>query len=1151
MPEQSEIYDPGRSRDRSVIAPAEVVRPDVEVPRGRYVAELEQDEPEPVRELAGLRTAFTSTWENDDGSRTVRQYVTPRHFRAPDGTWETIDTQLTRVRGEDSWWMSGANTWSVLFGPIGAEGGGLQFTIGSHTIGFGAHQVENPETTPSVSRSVATYADVWPGVDLVHQVDATGVKEDIVLKNRTARTAFEFTVTGATPSANEFGGADLVVEGVTVAVIPAPTIYTSEDRQREAHASDDTDGQSVLTIEAASDLRLAIDGQRVRVSVSEEWLAGLPEDAFPVVIDPTTTFYQEASNATDRRSMSSAGATSIGRSQVGVDSAGRTWRTAFYVETPPPPGPAEEWRLTNAVMALICTPIACPRKHIYRLYGGSQNRESAPTYSSMISGAVLQDGSTWTGGADITDWITGKPGSWFGVRNDLPGSDNSPGQLVEFNRIFASFTYYEYPPPGEVEFPTHGAVVSTRTPTITAYERPGSNDWYSFRLSTGPGGGQVIESGWLDDPIWTVPVGALKDGVTYFVRVRSSVTSPWIDPGSHHYVPPSPYGEATEFQVKLYLGAGGPSPTDTVGSPPGGTSVPSEGAPSPGESPASETVDLVTGNMALTVKTHSVQALGGRIGIDLNYNSTESSVSRGSNYGLLGSYFPDEGANHIFPDQPSGQRIDPLINIESSIWDGRPMSSLPDSPVYYMVRWTGYISLPAGSWRLGGTTTGGMRIYLGAENNLVYDDWSGATTGGSATFGSTVAGAQQHRITVEHWEAYGDPEYETVVQLWAREAGDPDAAVIVPSTWLTPEPGGLPPGWTLAVDTLLGNWTRAVDEGAQVVLHSTSGETATFLRSADGTYQAPPGNSDLLTVNGADQVQLSTRNNVVYVFNGDGSVASITQVADARRPTAPLYEYAGSPAVLRSVTDPLSGREIALSYGGDAECDTVNPAPERMLCRVDYWDDFSTVLGYNSNGQLAAVEGPGGQRTLFAYDGDSRMSSIRDALAVDYIASGQPGVPDGCRPGSATGACPLETTITYDGAGRVAKIQQPEPVAGAERPERTYTYGSGFGDVLIAGHGAGATYSTRVTYDDNGRILAKRSWGEPESVTVWDRADRPVVQVDPTGRQTSLVYDERGDVTDVYGPAPVGCFGGDFPAGTSTVPAPVEGYLPVADPEET
>ena len=196
--------------------------------------------------------------------------------------------------------------------------------------------------------------------------------------------------------------------------------------------------------------------------------------------------------------------------------------------------------------------------------------------------------------------------------------------------MYANFYYVEQPPPTRITSPAAG-IVATSTPTLTATpvtdqtSDPSESTTpvvYDFQVSTsGSGSGTVVDSGWQSGTSWTVPPGSLQNGVTYYATVLDSLTAadPW-NPAAASYVPPAATTPSSSFTVQERLGAGGPSPTDTVGSPPQGTSTPSQGAPSPGAGTASETVNMVTGDLSVAVGTPQMQALGGSAGVTLSYD---------------------------------------------------------------------------------------------------------------------------------------------------------------------------------------------------------------------------------------------------------------------------------------------------------------------------------------------------------------------------------------------------------------------------------------------------------------------------------------------------------------------------------------------------
>ncbi len=283
-------------------------------------------------------------------------------------------------------------------------------------------------------------------------------------------------------------------------------------------------------------------------------------------------------------------------------------------------------------------------------------------------------------------------------------------------------------PPSSLISPPDGATIATTTPELSAVSiltagTPLYEDCYptayDFKVMTAAGGGQTVaDSGWLYNPFvladitnWAVPEGALRDGETYYVAVQTD--------DSELLLSPLPATTITEFTVNLRKGAGGPSPTDTVGSTPSGTTTPAQGSPTPGLSPASETVNLLTGDLALTAGTHSLQTVSGSAGVSLSYNSLDADL-----YGLDARYYVDTG-DHSFSaaDTLIGQKVDPMIDFN---WDQPSIGSLPLSGATgFLVRWTGTIYVPvgspttqAGNWQFGVQAGGGMLVCIDQTSSV-------------------------------------------------------------------------------------------------------------------------------------------------------------------------------------------------------------------------------------------------------------------------------------------------------------------------------------------------------------------------------------------------------------------------------------------------
>jgi len=1227
-------------------------RPVPKVPGGGGSSRAPVRQPKMLSEIVADRTATSSTWRDAGGARTVREYATPHFYRPSRSSgWQPIVTSLSPVAGRAGWFRSGANSWRVSFGPGGAE----QVSANGAVFGFTPRRVARRLLAPSVSGSQARWAGLWPDAELSQYVSSEAVTEDLVLTGRGAAASYAFALSGVTARGDRAGGLKLLAAGKVVATVPPVTVSTAlsaaQSQGRKTRFgrlfAGSRPGPSPT---AASDARLSVSGGRVVMSVSRSWLESLPSSAFPVVIDPSVEFTGGTMEGAETCNDIGAGSCDSGEAQLG-ESEGGDWDAAVDMQWPAlPAAPAggQPWVPSSAQLVAECS------KACYlageEVFGESSEPSS---YNGILQGTLLSDNST--GGLDesfvanITPWMPDtESGSWFGFVGTVYTSTNPDVDgLATLSDISGSFVYYQEPPSPQLTAPATGSVLATATPTLTATTAdqficevagdqtpaapaqcdPVQDVEYDFQISTSPtwGSGQIVaNSGWtqqpcqtddnnapdnsictytsntntcnsqicLTTPTWTVPAGALSDGMTYYATVQDSDSNqnpeaaPPVIANNPAIVPPALPQRAVSFTVKLQLGAGETSPTDTVGAPPGQTSVPAQGAPSPGLSPASETVDMVTGNLSLAVGTPSMTTLSGPAGVTLTYNSLQSSTATSPDYGLTASFYPDSG-NNQFPaagsgQGPAGTLTEPDIDVTSNPNEPvtPPVGSIPPD-AEYLAQWTGQITLPAGNWDLGGIAGGGMRIYLNGSTTPVFNDWSGGDTGGpegnDPAFETAQTLSGSYQIEVQAWVPPGDP----VVQLYADQLlPSGDVSTLVTSPWLTPVATGLPPGWSLGAAAPA--WTSATDMGTQVVVHSPTGQTETFTDTNDGngTYTPQAGVTDALTVvNG--QIELSSADGYDYVFNSSGQLASMTSVPDAVHPTDLQYTWGPDPAdtseadppiVLLSIKDPVSGQSITLSYGNATACGgSINNAG--LLCGISYWNGTESSFVYNSNDQLEEVQNPGTggsdptpNISEFGYDSDGRLNDIRDALANAVLTDSVPGEPT-CS--GLADTCVADTWITYNSSGQVATVTQPQPAPGQPRPERTYNYypssatpGSGATTVSIAGFDPGGTGCSQPApgcspagvddtyfYDAQSRIYAEAGPTGLTSYTSWDTQDRPIITVNQQGEQTSTVYDIDSDVTNTYGPAPVQCFDPTTVPSGVTLNGPAVGYLPLADPQ--
>ena len=718
-----------------------------------------------------------------------------------------------------------------------------------------------------------------------------------------------------------------------------------------------------------------------------------------------------------------------------------------------------------------------------------------------------------------------------------------PGPL---SRSFTTET--PSPAPNDGMLPLDGSIQTTLTPTLSATPNPDAQPGSTIRylITTGSDGvsGLLVQSDDLPATTtsWTVPAGVLQDGGSYTWRISSyDGVSRWD----------SAWKES--FKVNLRLGTGGPSPYDSAG-------------------PVS--VNLANGNVSMSFSSPTVNTVGGAIGESFSYNSQGTSAS-----GLLARYFdatPVGGASPVWDftgRTPVLTRIDPAINFNWGL--GSPGSGVPVDT--FMVKWTGYLTLPAGSYTFGVKRDDGVNMYLwdpgfndNAHKHQMISQWVDGTSNTSANIqdGSTSAytfGAAPVPIEVDFYE-HGSP---ASIDLYSKISGG-TYTEIAPSQY-TRSIESLPVGWNTSTP-LIGAGTAytfaQVTEGA-VTLTDASGGIHTYTKQPDGSYQPPAGEHDTLSLDATGKVTVTGEDGTVYAFDGSGRVYSTATPADASKPANPIPFYRTGSTEVASVVDPLSkntitpvtllsyDRRVEFAYGDELvttpglrltsaddttssrACPTpagFSDAPAGMLCRIIYpghvsGADDTTQLLYDDSGRLVRIIDPGGEVTDFGYTG-MLLTSIRSPFANDWLAATN-------TPHSAAQL----TTIEYTGT-KVTKVQLPAPdgVDLTTRPTKTYAYPSdGKTTVDVTGLvlPAGVPNAEIVTFNEALQTTSvKDALGLTTHQTWAPTKDLPTSTIDGYGHETTTIYDPITDrATDSYGPASTSCFSPALvPNGSCAVP---------------
>ncbi|HSX00546.1 MAG TPA: PA14 domain-containing protein, partial [Patescibacteria group bacterium] len=1197
-------------------------------------------------ELTNKRTATSDTSVNKDGSLSQRQYFTP-HYYQKDNAWQSIDASLvaddnagdatnalTKAFGAAESWVSSttnftikANDWQSRFGPSDFDGGMVRIKKGNSQIGFSpinAKKVAPVVTADNKGNQTVHYYDLWPGVNVEYTVNGGEVKENIVLKDRTATSNVAFRLIGASATADKKGGYSLTgALNNEFGIAPINLMLNSFGFESNTKVYKQTYDNGVLT-----------------VSVDKTYLQNLPVKAFPAVIDPT---------------VQSAFGTRTGGSYVSLDSNGyvcasnvcnlyagtkydtngnfQVWRGALF-------SPYEQLRpqgtvLASAVLHLAQRTNAGFWTGSYDTHTFTVGRATCLNNIACVDGWYNSAAITTSGGIDATPiyqnaLAQGDFGAWLMVG----GEDGTDSSFKNFDPDNSYVTFAYMPPAPTIASPAPNQIFTDPQPSFTANPptNPTGNYEYSFRVSSGPGGsGTVIASGNLDARQWTIPDGILQDGSTYYVQARV------YEAGINAY---SSWGTSVPFKIDMRTGKDKTQTFDTLG-------------------PVS--ADLATGNLTTSASSHTTAALGGSLGVSLDYNSPLHSraglvgqywnnmtmtgtplVTRidqaidfdwgigspssgiipndsysaswagyfvapaadtyyfggsnddnmnvtvngqsaytnagcwpgscfgttavtltagqvvpisvsyventGSAYahlmvkhgtdsrvvpqawlqtgirpvqktGLTGHYYTDDGT-HTFGATSNTlfmQRNDSFMNFDWA--NGSPVPNGPSDN--FMVRWSGFVTAPTtGSYQFGTHADDGTKVTI--NNTLVESNWQDTP---GETWGSSInlTAGQAVPVTVDYYEHTGGAVMTFEVKI--NNVSQP-----VPSTWLSPNAQVLPSGWSLGIDpdgNLGYDYLKANQN--DVVLTDSSGDTHTYAWTGSG-YKPPVNEDGQLVRNANGSFTLQDVDGRTYIFNADGTLASVTTPTDDLHPAALKYTYGGTPSHIVQIADGVDPSRTATAYySGDTNCGTTpsgydTSAPANMLCALKTTDGRATYF-YYSSGLLSRIAKPGNENLDYFYDTLGRITGIRDPLANDAIAAG-------VRANDATAT----TQITYDILGRVTNVTRPAATAGATPIQNTIEYLPGTlnyqnGNPTTGYFGAsqehvvGATepngFSRRVEYDNLFRTTKDSDIANLSTTTAWDAyKDLQMSSTSPTGLMSTTVYDDEDRPVSQYGSAP-------------------------------
>jgi len=756
MPNEVEAWSLfGDGKPKPSILPAEKVditpgQAATEAPAGPLEVDRPKKDTTKVKELPEKRTAYSKTYVNKDGSKTLTYSPLAKSYKK-DGKWldlnptisdDSFKTKGTLLDEKDS--LAGkTQSFKLKTGDVNTAlkpfNDGIDVAFKDTKFVLKPQDARNvrPQKQTFGKSEIIVYKNAWKNADVEYELHGPNVKETLILRNKSAQTEYVYKVEGGVkliPHPTEPGA--LAIEGVD-----PNEFYISP-------LTVNVNNQGVISSQVA---KWQVENDIVKLNLDADWFNTLKKEDFPVAIDPsfTNNVGGPVGNFKGYKSDGYSCNSDVCGVNVGqMNDAGtiKRWRSAFYIPIDQLAGK----KLLYAQMHLV---------KMQRSYytGVDGNRYFTHTWAPCLGynciGSGVSNGLVdWEEWVDVTNTVQtmvnggGIGNAWFMLNGEEYGNYISyklfDPSYLEMNIIYDTPTPVATP----IEPADKQVTVSTQ-PTLRVNpvtDADGEAVEYFYQVSTGHDAetGAVVNSGWTPATQWTVPDGILQDGTTYYWHVYTIGKSNTGTRTNPNWV--------RSFKLNLRTGKDSTQAYDTVG--PVG-------------------IDLATGNATTSNTTHSMNALGGNIGLDFNYASPAKTQK-----GLTVDYW-NVAANYSggVPTGPSDlTRIDEVINNNYST--GNPGGSITND--WFYARWKGnFVAPTTGSYMFGGNHDDAMVVKI--NGNIVYNN-GGCYTGTCYDQAVSLTAGQVVPLEVNYMEATG----AGYVKLFVKGAVSEQ---IVPHDWLRTE----------------------------------------------------------------------------------------------------------------------------------------------------------------------------------------------------------------------------------------------------------------------------------------------------------------------------------------------------------------------------
>lgn len=468
------------------------------------------------------RKAYSETYEGPDGSNVTKFSDVPLNVKI-DGEWKPVSTDLSG-RGPFQWLgQGGAEVAQHPLAPVFAgradESPLLAITKNLREITF---TLEGAAASPlqrdmfpwSGDMERAVYHDVFPGTDLVYEVTPAGVKELFELQAKpggSGKSSWQWRVSTAGLDLRIDDNGDIVFEnelGVPELAIPRPTMWDSA-----SESGDRANAQTNVDVSVEQD----DDEWLLTLEPDRDWLNSA-DRVYPVFVDPDlySTAAETHTYKTNGQYNHNYGI------QVGNTNTNGTWRAlALY-----------NWASISGKQVLDVQVGLAGQSSDSTTTVRSGGLWVATSFQYDSLGTFLGN-ATYNNGNGLVDddRLTNQVAAWTragltAMHFTFTGDESNTYTYKHYQASQMYVWWKDYPTGGTVDSPTapaNNAVNTNLTPTLKVKgvtPAPGTTLQYFYRLSENPNPevATVWESGWIAQDQIQVPADKLLPGRKYYWR---------------------------------------------------------------------------------------------------------------------------------------------------------------------------------------------------------------------------------------------------------------------------------------------------------------------------------------------------------------------------------------------------------------------------------------------------------------------------------------------------------------------------------------------------------------------------------------------------------------------------------------------------------